>query len=175
MSRPTRISSPPRRSSSGQVHIHIDGAARGNPGPAGIGALLTDPSGRKLKEMAVYLGEATNNVAESCALIFALQEASKRGSQEVVVFTDSELLARQVTGDYRVKDKQLQWLHVLIRNLIQGFSRFEIHHVPREKNKQADRLANRAVTEGLKRQAAPKPKLKPAATQPADSDQTTFW
>ncbi len=116
-----------------------------------MGAVLSDPKGRHLKELAVYLGEATNNVAESCALILALQEALCLGSRQVKVFTDSELLARQVTGIYRVKDRQLQWLHALIRHLTSAFDRFEIQHVPREQNRLADRLANRAVTQGLQR------------------------
>ncbi len=134
------------------MKIQIDGAARGNPGPAGAGAVLSDSRGKRVKELAVYLGEATNNVAESCALILALQEALHLGGRRVSVFTDSELLARQVTGVYRVKDKQLQWLHALIRNLTAAFDRFEIRHVPREENRLADRLANRAVNEGLRGQ-----------------------
>lgn len=134
------------------MKIQIDGAARGNPGPAGAGAVLSDSRGRRVKELAVYLGEATNNVAESCALILALQEALHLNGRRVSVFTDSELLARQVTGEYRVKDKQLQWLHALIRNLTEAFDHFEIRHVPREENRTADRLANRAVNEGLKGQ-----------------------
>jgi len=144
------------------VHIQIDGAARGNPGPAGAGILLTDGNGRHLKELAVYLGEATNNVAESIALILALQEALKAGRLKVFVSTDSELLARQVTGEYRVKDRQLKWLHVLIRSLIDAMERFEIRHVPREQNRKADRLANRAVSEGLKRKPASSRKSSPA-------------
>jgi ribonuclease HI len=134
------------------LKIQIDGAARGNPGPAGAGAVLSDPRGRKVKELSVYLGESTNNVAETCALILALQEALRLGSRRVSVLTDSELLARQVTGAYRVKDERLQLLHALIRPLKESFDRFEIRHVPREENKAADRLANKAVTEGLRGQ-----------------------
>ena len=135
-----------------KLKIHIDGAARGNPGPAGIGVFLSDASNRRAGEISVYLGQATNNVAESIALVVALQEALKRGVDDVSIFTDSELLARQVSGTYRVRDRELQWLHVLIRNLVEGFQTFTIQHVPRTQNKQADRLANKAVTEGLKRQ-----------------------
>lgn len=111
---------------------------------------MADGSGRRVREMAVYLGEATNNVAETCALILALQTALQMGHSRVKVSTDSELLARQVTGLYRVKDRRLQWLHTLIRNLQPGFETFEIHPIPREENRKADRLANRAVLEGLK-------------------------
>lgn len=93
------------------------------------------------------LGEATNNVAESCALILSLQEALHRGARRVTVETDSELLARQVTGVYRVRDRQLQWLHVLIRHLASSLAHFEIVHIPRSQNRAADRLANRAVSQ----------------------------
>lgn len=133
-----------------KLQIHIDGASRGNPGPAGVGVVLEEGAGRPPQEKAIYLGTATNNIAETCALILALQSALRMKAVRVEVFTDSELLARQVTGEYRVKNTHLQWLHVLIRNLIDGFDSFRIQHIPREKNKRADRLANRAVTEGLK-------------------------
>ncbi len=135
-----------------KIKIQIDGAARGNPGPAGAGVVLSDPRGKKLKELSVYLGESTNNVAETCALILGLQEALRLGSRRVSVLTDSELLARQVTGVYRVKDERLRLLHALIRPLKESFERFEIRHVPREENKAADRLANQAVTQGLRGQ-----------------------
>ena len=135
------------------LKIQIDGAARGNPGPAGAGVVLSDSRGKKLKELAVYLGETTNNVAETCALLLGMQEALRIGSSRGVnVLTDSELLARQMTGVYRVRDPQLQLLHALIRPLKESFAKFEIRHVPREQNRAADRLANRAVTEGLRGQ-----------------------
>lgn len=134
------------------LKIQIDGAARGNPGPAGAGVVLSDSRGKKLRELSVYLGESTNNVAETCALILGLQEALRLGIGRVSVLTDSELLARQVTGVYRVKDERLRLLHALIRPLKESFERFEIRHVPREENKAADRLANKAVTQGLRGQ-----------------------
>ena len=134
------------------LKIQIDGAARGNPGPAGAGVVLSDSRGKKLKELSVYLGESTNNVAETCALLLGLQEALRLGSGQVLVLTDSELLARQMTGVYRVRDERLQLLHALIRPLKESFERFEIRHLPREENKAADRLANKAVTAGLKGQ-----------------------
>lgn len=134
------------------LKIQIDGAARGNPGPAGAGIAISDSKGRIVKELAVYLGECTNNVAETCALILALQEALRMGASGVSVSTDSQLLACQVNGEYRVKDKNLQVLHALIRPLAEGFDRFDIRHVPREENKAADRLANQAVNQGLKGQ-----------------------
>ncbi len=117
--------------------------------------MFLDVQGRKRGELSLALGEATNNVAESCALIVALQEALRRGTRRVTVETDSQLLARQVTGAYRVKDRQLRWLHVLIQHLLPSFSRFEIRHIPREENRQADRLASRAVSQSLKQAVAP--------------------
>ena len=151
MSPPRKAVSARRPAGPAQMTLRVDGACRGNPGPAGIGALLTDGAGRVVAQVSEYLGEATNNVAEFCALIAALEEAQRAGAASVAVLTDSELLARQVTGLYRVKDKQLQWLHALILRLARGFQKFEIRHVPREENRQADRLANRAVSEWLKR------------------------
>ena len=135
---------------------------------------LTDRSGRSLKEISLYLGEATNNVAESCALIVALQAALQMGFAQVSVFTDSELLARQVDGIYRVKQRELQWLHALIRHLIGGLRAFEIRHLPREENRKADRLANRAVTDGLRRYGVPRRKSKPARVS-ADVGQPTLF
>jgi len=129
------------------VVIEIDGAARGNPGPAGAGVLLLPPD-KPAVERAFYLGESTNNVAETVALILALQEAFKQGWTDLSVRTDSQLLANQVTGHYKVKDKRLQWLHVIIRHLLEGCTSFSIRHIPREKNKRADKLANQAVNEG---------------------------
>lgn len=144
-----------RRASKSPLKIQIDGAARGNPGPAGVGVVLTEGR-RRLKEISLYLGPTTNNVAESCALIVALQEAVRLGFQRVQVLTDSQLLARQVTGDYRVKNPQLQWLHALIGQLLGGLREFQIQHVPREQNRQADRLANRAVDDGVRREGKPR-------------------
>ena len=134
------------------LKIQIDGASRGNPGPSGAGVVLSDSRGKKLKELSVYLGESTNNVAETCALILGLQEALRLGGRKVSVLTDSELLQRQVTGLYRVKDERLRLLHALIYPLKESFERFEIRHVPREENRAADRLANKAVTQGLRGQ-----------------------
>lgn len=156
----------------GLLQIEIDGAARGNPGPAGAGIWMGEEKGRRVREMAVYLGETTNNVAETCALILALQTALQLGYPRVIVRTDSQLLARQVTGTYRVKDQRLQWLHALIQNLQQGFQSFEIFHVPRAENRKADRLANRAVTEGLRKK--PFPRRKPPAAETSKTQATLF-
>lgn len=134
------------------LKISIDGAARGNPGPAGAGVVIADVKGKTLKELSLYLGETTNNVAEYAALLCALQEAVRLKGRDVTVQTDSELLARQVGGQYRVKDATLRVLHALARQLMDGFDRCTVHHVPRERNRAADRLANRAVDAGLRAQ-----------------------
>lgn len=140
-----------RRGAKPALTIHVDGAARGNPGPAGAGAVLAGGDGRKWAEVSAFLGEATNNVAEYCALILALQRALRLGGARVEVFTDSQLLARQVTGEYRVRDRELQWLRALVEELRRSFEGFEIRHIPRAENRAADRLANRAVDDWIKK------------------------
>lgn len=155
------------------MHLAIDGASRGNPGPSGVGVVVTDSQGRPVKKISLYLGLATNNVAESVALIVALQEALQRGARQVEVRTDSQLLSRQVLGDYRVKDQVLGWLHVIIRNLIGGFQGFNILHVPRTQNRLADRLAGQAITEAIRQGTAPKKRAAPPAA--GSLLQSTFW
>tara|TARA_B100000315_G_C14331974_1_gene475659 strand:- start:143 stop:625 length:483 start_codon:yes stop_codon:yes gene_type:complete len=132
------------------VHASTDGAARGNPGPAGAGVLITDSKGKKLKEVSLYLGEATNNVAEYSALICALSEAARLGAKQVKIQTDSELVARQISGEYRINDTHLRVLHSLAKQLMGGFKQVTLHRIPREKNLKADKLANRAVDDGLR-------------------------
>ena len=131
---------PPR---SGEVYI--DGASRGNPGPAGVGVVFLDGQARPVRQFSHYLGETTNNVAEYLALVYALQEALRAGYTALTVKTDSELLARQVNGRYRVRDAQLRLFHDLALHLARGFSRCEVQHVPRAQNALADRLAGHAV------------------------------
>lgn len=133
--------------------------------------VLTDSTNGKQTGLGFFLGITTNNVAETCALVLGLQEAIQRGYRRVLVFTDSELLQRQMTGVYRVKDPQLQLLHILVRQLVGGLEYFEIRHVPRQENKAADRLANQAIAQELKRH--PKPKHK-AVSSPKTSLQPTF-
>lgn len=125
--------------------VYIDGASRGNPGPAGVGVAFVDGNRRPVHEFAKYLGETTNNVAEYLALIYALQEALKIGYTTLVIHTDSELLARQMSGHYRVRDAHLKLLHDLAQSLREGFRACEIRHVPREQNRLADRLAGHAA------------------------------
>jgi ribonuclease HI len=127
--------------------IYIDGASRGNPGQAGAGVLITDGEGRKLAAAGRFLGEKTNNEAEYSALLLGLGEAKRLGGNTVQVFTDSELIARQVQGSYRVKDPKLKVLHERVMQEVRGFSSFHIESVPRESNQEADRLANQAIEE----------------------------
>ena len=136
-----------------QLMIHIDGAARGNPGPAGVGVLLEAENGPLHQGFCHYIGEATNNVAEYEALLLALREARKLQPTVVKVRSDSQLLVRQIQGRYRVKNIRLIALHAQARDLINQLSalgcRFSIEHIGRELNGQADALANRALDEAL--------------------------
>jgi ribonuclease HI len=132
---------------SGALHLHVDGASRGNPGEAGFGVHVTDEEGSEVASLYGYLGRATNNVAEYQALLHGLRWALARGTSRVEVFSDSELLVRQLAGRYRVKSGLLQPLHREARGLLARFERARISHVPRERNRDADALANRAVDE----------------------------
>jgi ribonuclease HI len=126
--------------------IHTDGAARGNPGPAGAGAILRDATtGEVLAEVAEGLGRATNNVAEWTAVRLALEEARRLGASRVDLRMDSELVARQITGIYRVKHPDLKPIHAAVMALLRGFDGYTIGHVPRALNKDADRLSNVAI------------------------------
>jgi ribonuclease HI len=129
--------------------LHIDGAARGNPGPAGIGLVLWDEGGDFREEHQVYIGETTNNVAEYEAMLFGLRKARELGYAAVKVFSDSELLVRQIQGEYRVKNPRLREFHEEVQKLLRSFDAVEIAHVPREMNARADRLANRAIDAAL--------------------------
>jgi ribonuclease H / adenosylcobalamin/alpha-ribazole phosphatase len=128
-----------------RVVVHTDGAARGNPGPAGIGVQITSDDGRVLAEIAEGLGETTNNVAEYTAAIRGLERAAELGATEVVLRTDSQLLVNQLTGAYRVRTPHLQPLHRRLRSLAARFERVSYEHVPRARNAEADRLANEGV------------------------------
>lgn len=126
--------------------IHTDGAARGNPGPGGAGAVLRDAAdGTILAEIAQPLGRVTNNVAEWTAVRLALEEALRLGATHVDLRTDSELVARQISGIYRVKHADLQPLHAAVMALLRRFEGYTVGHVPRELNRDADRLSNVAI------------------------------
>jgi ribonuclease HI len=125
--------------------VSCDGAARGNPGPAGIGAVVADPDGEVLAEIAEGIGVATNNVAEYRAAIAGLARAAELSASEVLLRSDSRLLIEQLEGRFRVKNPTLQRLHHEVRSLEKRFRAVRHEHVPRERNKEADRLANLAV------------------------------
>lgn len=127
------------------VIANVDGGARGNPGPAAYGILLRTPDGNTLLAAGKCLGRTTNNVAEYYGLIAALDAATERGVRRLRVESDSELLVRQMQGQYRVKSPDLRPLHERAERLARGFEHFEIAHVPREKNREADRLVNAAL------------------------------
>jgi len=128
-----------------RVVIHIDGASRGNPGRAGAGVWMTDGEGRKMAEVSRYLGHKTNNEAEYWALLLGLREAKRWRGESVHIFTDSELIQRQVKGLYRVKNSSLKALHKKVIENLKEFGSFEIESIPREENREADRLANQAI------------------------------
>jgi ribonuclease HI len=129
----------------GRLIVACDGAARGNTGPAGIGVQITDGHGAVLAEIAEGLGETTNNVAEYTAAIEGLRRAHDLGARSVLLRSDSQLLVNQLTGRYRVKSSHLRPLHRQVRALASGFDDVEFEHVRRERNTEADRLANEGV------------------------------
>ncbi len=129
------------------VVTYIDGGARGNPGPAGYGVRVEDPSGQLIEEFGDRIGVATNNVAEYRALLAALEWARQHGHTEVHVRSDSLLLVEQMKGNYKVRNPTLQELHGKARLLAHRIGRVSFEHVGRDKNTHADRLANAAMDE----------------------------
>jgi ribonuclease HI len=129
------------------LHIHIDGGSRGNPGEAGFGVHVATPEGLTVAGLYGYLGRATNNVAEYQALIHALRYALARGAIRVKLFSDSELVVRQVAGLYKVKHPDMIPLHREAKSLLSRFEEATLSHVRREQNREADRLANQALDE----------------------------
>lgn len=125
--------------------IHSDGASRNNPGPAAIGATIKDEQGRLLASISRSIGRATNNQAEYRAVIAALEKAIKLGARQIELNLDSELVVRQVTGRYRVKNEALKPLFGRVKKLLDSLEGFSIRHVPRRQNQEADRLANSAL------------------------------
>jgi ribonuclease HI len=125
--------------------LYIDGASRGNPGRAGAGIWITNGEGEKISEVSRYLGHKTNNEAEYWALLLGLREAKRLRGDRIKIFTDSQLVERQIKGVYRVKDLNLRTLHGRVIQNLKAFSSCEIESVPREENEEADRLANQAI------------------------------
>lgn len=148
---------------------HIDGGARGNPGPAGYGVVLQDEAGAKVASLSEYLGHQTNNFAEYQGLIAALEYTLKHGHKALKVISDSELMVRQIKGIYKVKNSVLQDLHARAKELIAQMDWFSIDHALREHNRQADRLANEAMDKGMGRQPEARAAAPPAAERVVSS------
>lgn len=127
-----------------EVEIYIDGAAKGNPGPAAVGAVFFE-NNSQVKTISRFIGNATNNIAEYTALIYALQEALILNAKNLKIFTDSELLYKQFKGEYKVKNPKIWQLFNQAKHMFRGFNNIEIKHINREKNKIADKLANEAI------------------------------
>ncbi len=139
-----------------RLKIYSDGACSGNPGPAGIGVVI-HKDGEVVKEISKYIGEATNNIAEYTAVIYAAQEALIMRADEVALFTDSELVYNQLSGYYKVKDSKIKPLFDQIQHLAGGFKKFYITHVLRDKNKDADKLARKAIKDKQAKVVASRP------------------
>jgi probable phosphoglycerate mutase len=133
------------------INAHCDGGARGNPGPAGYGALIQDSQGMVIAELSEFLGIRTNNYAEYSGLLGCLQYALDRGHRRLRVVSDSELMVKQIQGKYKVNSPDLKPLWQEAKNRIARLEGFEISHALRHKNKDADRLANEAMDRGMKR------------------------
>ena len=130
---------------SSRLVVNVDGGARGNPGPAAIAAVVATPDGEVLEQRSERIGDATNNVAEYRAVLLGIDRARALGATELELVGDSELIVRQVLGDYRVKDGALRKLHTQVRKALDGFDRWSIRHVRREENEAADALVNEAL------------------------------
>lgn len=129
----------------GKYFIYIDGAARGNPGEAGIGIVIQEAQGEKIRQLYKYIGQTTNNIAEYTALVYGLQEALMLGLKEVTILSDSELLIKQLNGEYRVKNASLKSLYEQFLHLKPGFNKLEVKQIGRAENKEADKFANQAI------------------------------
>jgi ribonuclease HI len=132
-----------------KVVVNVDGGARGNPGPAAVAAVATSADGASLGERNAYIGEATNNVAEYKALLLGLELARDLGAREVEVVNDSELVARQIGGEYKVKHARLQPLYLEAMRTLRDFDAWAVRAVRREENARADELVNEALDEAL--------------------------
>ena len=131
-----------------KLTVHVDGGSRGNPGPAAIAAVLSDESGEVIDSAGEVIGRATNNVAEYRALIFGIERARALGATEVDLVGDSELVVKQVRGEYRVKDPNMKPLHAAVKEALSELDSWSIRHVKRHLNAEADRLVNEALDAG---------------------------
>src|SRR5690348_13568440 len=143
--------------SSGQrvewITANVDGGARGNPGPAGYGAYIRGVAGKPIAQLSEFLGNKTDNFAEDSALLGALEYAIAHGYRALKVVSDSELMVRQMTGQYRVNSPDLKPMYEKARSLVRQLDKFAIEHVLRAKNQHADRLANQAMDRGMGKKA----------------------
>ena len=128
-----------------EIVVYIDGGSRGNPGPAAAAFILTDSGGVQLQAKALFLGQTTNNVAEYTAIVKALQAAEQIGAKQLTIFSDSELLVKQINGQYKVKSEQIRPFFQQAVKLLNEFESWKVQFVPREKNKEADKLVNQAL------------------------------
>ncbi len=132
-----------------ELIIYTDGASRGNPGEAGIGVVVVTAAGEPVAEIADYLGRATNNVAEYTALQVALEKARELGARRIEIRSDSELMVRQLNGQYKVKNEGLLPLFRAVAAMLRRFEQATVRHIPREQNRRADALANQGIDEKL--------------------------
>lgn len=132
-----------------KLFLSTDGGARGNPGPAALGYVLTDAVGELVYEQGKYLGETTNNVAEYSALVEGLKKALELGASEIIIQMDSELIVKQMSGEYKIKQPHLQALAKEVRELLSKFQHHEFKHVLRAYNKAADKQVNLAIDKAL--------------------------
>ena len=128
-----------------KISLYIDGASRGNPGPSGIGVVILGEDDKKLKEVYKYIGNTTNNIAEYNALVYGLDEALMLRADEVILNLDSELVVKQLNGEYKVRDANIRLFFDKALHILKSFKHFEINHIDRSLNKEADRLANKAI------------------------------
>ena len=131
-----------------QWHINVDGASSGNPGKSGAGIIARDAGGNIVLTKSIFLGEMTNNMAEYEALFIAVTDAAAHSIPDVIVYTDSQLVANQVNGLYKIKNKVLFQYVKKIQQTISNFDHFAIHYIPREQNREADKLAKDAILKG---------------------------
>ncbi len=144
-----------------ELHVYVDGAARGNPGPAAIGVVVLTRQGRRVASFGESIGETTNNYAEYTALVHALRLLSVFEVDRLRIHTDSELMAKQVKGEYRVKEKTLHSPYAQVMSMLGRYKDWDIAHIPREGNAEADLLANRALNEDVKVSGRPARKQPP--------------
>lgn len=140
-----------------KIVAYIDGGSRGNPGPAAAGFIISNPAGNQIEAKAFFLGKTTNNIAEYTALIKALEATKKIDAEQLMIFSDSELLVRQINGRYKVKSEQIKPLYQQAIGLLEKFDNWKVQHVTREKNKEADRLVNQALNLGHDIESRPEP------------------